>query len=650
MTQGWMLLTLFLLYHDVKDVRPESNVGCFFNPRLCDQQEICYDDNAFGRCQAGYDNGGDTYRHNLTPDTLRLLEQEMKRLFNGGYRWSNDYTQCTMQNILYTDRHNLMYDPGLCSRVLKLTLPAVPSHVAEELEHVNPQDLAYISFDPSKTDTYSDYADETYIPPIEEPRFKNVYAFDSNEDVTYQGNKDKRNNQLPDSGGNIFSELESEIFLEYLRELLQAAGETLREEENNLENSKQEPPASQVDLLSTLKEKPIFTEGGTEWVSVEEPDIQEEPEEQLSSLLMTNPDIWKKETADKNPIFINHLNELIEKERNNKDRWQSLQGDNLINDILSPPDGSTTLNEDENMWVKNAKFLKHLNTVSELGEHINAVDNGNPEIEQDPVEKFKDEFERPMRYDAKKPGPAYYVHEPDSSETGNRNDIVIPSDIMKALRIGGENSFPSLTSGVATGQHPPFSHYAVENELALKQLVTKSLSNPHLSSVSMTTDIKPEEFVFRDESEVVKTSEVDKNETNEPLAEVLPYPISTTVSTPSGHLKPVIADAIGNGGGQYEAVDSSLAYLLMDSTLTMEEGSHLAKRLEKLLNLPRGTFSNVRVKKKQVIFKVNPNPKGLNASTVARKAVAQRHVSADLQRKKPSFIPRDGGEHREPIG
>ncbi|XP_022236277.1 uncharacterized protein LOC106476812, partial [Limulus polyphemus] len=138
------------------------------------------------------------------------------------------------------------------------------------------------------------------------------------------------------------------------------------------------------------------------------------------------------------------------------------------------------------------------------------------------------------------------------------------------------------------------------NELALKQLVSKSHSTPHLSSVSMTTDTKPEEFVFRDESEVVRASKTGKNGTNrntkyyEPLAEVLPSTFSTAASETPGELKPVIVDAINNSDGQYEAVDSSLAYLLMDSTLTTEEGSHLAKHLEKLLKLPRGTFSNVR--------------------------------------------------------
>ncbi|KAG0413064.1 hypothetical protein HPB47_009794, partial [Ixodes persulcatus] len=37
-------------------------------------------------------------------------------------------------------------------------------------------------------------------------------------------------------------------------------------------------------------------------------------------------------------------------------------------------------------------------------------------LRQDPA------FRRPMRYDTKKPGPTYFFHEPDSSETSNENE------------------------------------------------------------------------------------------------------------------------------------------------------------------------------------------------------------------------------------
>ncbi|XP_022255061.1 uncharacterized protein LOC111088646, partial [Limulus polyphemus] len=134
------------------------------------------------------------------------------------------------------------------------------------------------------------------------------------------------------------------------------------------------------------------------------------------------------------------------------------------------------------------------------------------------------------------------------------------------------------------------------NELALKQLVTKGQSTRRMSRVAMTTETKPQEFVFRDESEVVKSSTDDTNATGgsteyyEPVVEVFPPPIFSAISEFPGDLEPDTAKTYFDKNGQFEAVDSSRAYLLLDG-----------------------------VKKNQVTFKVNPNPKGLNASTVAEK-------------------------------
>ncbi|RWS14252.1 Receptor-type tyrosine-protein phosphatase N2-like protein [Dinothrombium tinctorium] len=83
-------------------------------------------DNAFGRC--AYANSDDKeYRVHLSPKVLQLLESEMKRLYEFGYRWDHEYTQCVVRQILYTFHEGMDYDPGLCARLLRLTLPHVVS-------------------------------------------------------------------------------------------------------------------------------------------------------------------------------------------------------------------------------------------------------------------------------------------------------------------------------------------------------------------------------------------------------------------------------------------------------------------------------------------------------------------------------------------
>ncbi|GIY52453.1 uncharacterized protein CEXT_276821 [Caerostris extrusa] len=100
-------------------------------------------DNVFGRCQVPYGSDVDLYRHLLGSETIQLLERELTRLFGGGYRWNHDYSQCVIQNILYTNRHQITYDPGLCSRVLQFTLPEIPPDVLSDLESPEPDELAF---------------------------------------------------------------------------------------------------------------------------------------------------------------------------------------------------------------------------------------------------------------------------------------------------------------------------------------------------------------------------------------------------------------------------------------------------------------------------------------------------------------------------
>ncbi|GFV22910.1 uncharacterized protein TNCV_790751 [Trichonephila clavipes] len=121
-----------------------GNTGCFFSPPVCEIEEECFDDNVFGRCQIPYGTDVDIYTHRLATETLQLLERELARLIAGGYRWAHDYAQCVIQNILYTSRHQISYDPGLCSRVMQFTLPEVPPDILSELESPEPDELAFI--------------------------------------------------------------------------------------------------------------------------------------------------------------------------------------------------------------------------------------------------------------------------------------------------------------------------------------------------------------------------------------------------------------------------------------------------------------------------------------------------------------------------
>lgn len=64
--------------------------------------EKIFADYAFGRCLPLYGHVSEEYlyRRELGPSELQVLETQMSRLFDDGFRWSHAYTQCIMQASL----------------------------------------------------------------------------------------------------------------------------------------------------------------------------------------------------------------------------------------------------------------------------------------------------------------------------------------------------------------------------------------------------------------------------------------------------------------------------------------------------------------------------------------------------------------------
>lgn len=147
-----------------------GNIGCLFSDTLCElEREWCFDDHAFGHCLPDYGHyrEEDLHRYELGSDELRLLEQEMQRLFLLGYRWSHTYTQCVLQELLHAIRRKIEFDISSCNGDVDQDLEGALRAIEGE-ELVDPRDLAIVRFTPSATDPHSDYADEVYFPPIKD--------------------------------------------------------------------------------------------------------------------------------------------------------------------------------------------------------------------------------------------------------------------------------------------------------------------------------------------------------------------------------------------------------------------------------------------------------------------------------------------------
>lgn len=98
----------------------EHLIGCLLTDDVCEQNETCYDDFAFGRCltPSDFENENFLYQYpTYSPGAETLLEEEMTKLYNEGYIWKDDYTQCILQTALAAIKYQIEYDPGLCNAI-----------------------------------------------------------------------------------------------------------------------------------------------------------------------------------------------------------------------------------------------------------------------------------------------------------------------------------------------------------------------------------------------------------------------------------------------------------------------------------------------------------------------------------------------------
>lgn len=113
-----LLFSLTYLQH----VDAEKYVGCLLAEDVCDESETCYDDYAFGRCVSTLEaiSEDDLYRFPVfSQEDEASLEAEMTRLYDNGFLWTDDYTQCVLQTVLAAIKDQTQYyDDQLCDILL----------------------------------------------------------------------------------------------------------------------------------------------------------------------------------------------------------------------------------------------------------------------------------------------------------------------------------------------------------------------------------------------------------------------------------------------------------------------------------------------------------------------------------------------------
>lgn len=115
----FLLLSFFSSTLLLGRANAEEYVGCLLNEDVCDENETCFDDFAFGRCVSDLGNDDLLYRFpEFSAEDETLLEAEMSRLYDGGFVWTDDYTQCVLQTALAAIKDATPYDIELCETLL----------------------------------------------------------------------------------------------------------------------------------------------------------------------------------------------------------------------------------------------------------------------------------------------------------------------------------------------------------------------------------------------------------------------------------------------------------------------------------------------------------------------------------------------------
>jgi len=153
----FFVTTTYLLHH----ATAEKYIGCLLNEDVCDDNETCLDDFAFGRCVSRDDDSNDDFYRfpDFSAEEEGLLEDEVSRLYDNGFVWTDDYTQCVLQTALAAIRDQTEYDTQLCDVLLtQQTNDVVDYAEAFQQQAQAPEPEGYIIL----TDPMIDYETEDF--------------------------------------------------------------------------------------------------------------------------------------------------------------------------------------------------------------------------------------------------------------------------------------------------------------------------------------------------------------------------------------------------------------------------------------------------------------------------------------------------------
>ncbi|XP_044732962.1 uncharacterized protein LOC123295616 isoform X2 [Chrysoperla carnea] len=569
---------ILLLYQ----VQGDGNIGCLFNENLCmEKVEWCYDDFLFGRCLQATVEPDDLYRFEyLTSQQLEIIENELRELLIWNYHWSHPYTQCLLQAILYAFKNNIPHDFNNCHRYIK------QKDVELYAEDVN-DPLAVVKFMPSLSDPSAPFADEIYYPPTiyDENDVENIQA--DGEEANFEDSNDVNDMDPYNLPAYNIEKKSAEYFddgLEFLPAMHRRS--------------------SDVDDLGGLipingNELPIKYDFANEnfrkrllyYSDQNENEPYYEPSENLEPF----------ETENLNNVLYKVLNEYP---LPNQDNGQLLKSENLQNQRHILPN---KLNFASRLESNNIEKPYQPDVIELIQKDMNAPRYSQSHIDEIPEPRiYYDDLE--------------YTHpvedEPGSGESHIPSKLYKKFDKIQSNQENEENSKQLnriLTGHLNEDENIPSGIYTEGGVVVMpspKKSGTRELTHSWGFTRHERYDVKKPGPPFDDktsEDDLKHRKHVDAEGKNGKKKKSLDGSFdadSLTHSLAHHHFK-------------YE-VDASYAYVnFKEGIRKWHEGLRIIEKLEKMLHLDEGTFTNNKVDTHQVTFKVEPNNLGMNASEVA---------------------------------
>ncbi|CAD6215807.1 GSCOCG00000620001-RA-CDS [Cotesia congregata] len=548
---GSSLLLLIFIFINNQVVHSDGEIGCLFDRNVCTSiDEICFDDAAFGRCISSTDDSDEsTYQYDLDPRQLELLRKQLEKLVAEKYEWSHPYTQCVMQEALYSIHNDVNYDINICRKLKNFKLnPLLGSINEPEDEDTLP--LAVVNFMPTRGHGYGNFANEMYHPPLLSPLDEQYPQ--NTEDYPY----------LPDELNEINRYNNEDLYgiskklneLERQRQIDEAKETTIfRSRRQPHGESPRSLGAELTDYLEYLKDSTDKYEDLDDRV-IEDEEEDRNKDKGDSWFDINLPRKFNKERLDKST-----LKDLARMEFLKNDRaWDGLRDNENTNekkqDEKELEDPEETLSKKQVVKLLETdeipeRIKSEIFTEEDLDQPSNFRDiySDNINIDDLPTLIWNRElpgFKRPERLDVKKPGPyfstnnyAFKTQTPRSIEDSDlhENEVIINNNKLKIIVINMTNNL-----------HSP---------LMKKELI----AGKDITRLSLDKDTSP----------------------------------------------------------NYDNVDMDHVYIQFKEEFhKWAEGNKIVKKIEELLGLDSGTFSNPRVGRAEVTFRVFKNSHNIDAMKV----------------------------------